>query len=216
MAASAHRQVMHDPALQDQSRRIPAGRGQSARSHRVDGRSVRLFNLRQKIAGSLSGEPFEVMDQMHLIVIAERVSNLGPGPFLRPGTTVECRLEPRDSRVQLRSDTDSLREPAFELAQAVPGSVGEIADANVTMSLQDLIPRFQNAIGVLTGAQHGQQEFVRNARTAVEGVAFTELLVERGNRRTDHGVRVVVMIGQLENGYREETEQSRGLKDDAE
>ena len=119
--------------------RLSVHRGHPSHSHGVNQRPMRVFDLRQYIRWSLTGEPLEIVDQMHLIVIAECVGDLGPRARSRACPAVECRFEPCNPRVQLRPDADLLGKPAFKLTQAESASTREIADPDLTMPAQDVI-----------------------------------------------------------------------------
>ena len=80
-------------------RRISRGRRHEPVSHGRNNRAMRLLDFRQQPARRLSGEAFEVVDEMHLVVIAERVSDLGPRSAVRTCPAVQRRLESGDSRV---------------------------------------------------------------------------------------------------------------------
>ena len=120
--------------LQHQTRCILPSRRHPAHSQRIDDRPMRLFDFGQQVRRCFSGELFEVMNEMHLIVITERVRNLGPGSALRPcrkssvtrarsGNWMNQIGDPQP-RLALDIEADHLPEPGVRLEETHPGRCG--------------------------------------------------------------------------------------------
>ena len=139
---------------------------------------MRLLDLRQQVGRRFSRKSFEVVDQMHLVVVAERVSDLRPTFLLRPCPAVERRLESCDARVELGPHANLPGEPAFKLTEADSNSLRKIADPHLTMSKQDLIRGRCNTITARPVDQYPQQEIVSDASALFERSAGAEALVQ--------------------------------------
>jgi hypothetical protein len=89
------------------------------------------------------------MHHVHLVVVANFVSNVGPCAFRLCQFCAECRVEPDDLRVPFGSAPDLLAKSSLELPHAQSGANRRFADSKPTAVVKDPVGsgRGQGATG---------------------------------------------------------------------
>src|ERR1035441_3233084 len=120
--------------------------GTRARSHRLDLLHEYRFKLSQRLRRSSASKLREVVNHVHLVVIAEVVGHVGPRACDEARLGFESRFKPGDPREQLRAHTDLLDKPPLKLADAQSRAVSESRKPDTAALSNDAMRRGRNSI----------------------------------------------------------------------
>ena len=82
---------------------------------------------------------FEVMDHVHLVVVAEAMRNVQPSSLGRSRFGVECRLKTGNAGEGLRGQARTPLEPPFEVSQPQAMEMGERRNLDVPAPAKEIL-----------------------------------------------------------------------------
>ena len=100
----------------------------------------------QHLCRRSTSELGEVVNHMHLVVIAELVRHIRPGPCRESRLVTKGRFKPRDPHEELRSHSHLVDESSFKLAYAQVCGLGKSTQIYPSPGQHDLVRSNRHAI----------------------------------------------------------------------
>jgi hypothetical protein len=92
----------------------------------------------KKRGGAVSRQFLEVVDHVHLIIVAQVVGDLGPGTLRRCQLRSERLIQSNNPRIELRRNPDLFQKLPFELTDGPSRARYKIVDAGRSSADTDL------------------------------------------------------------------------------
>ena len=180
---------------------------------------VRL-ELMVESGGRGSSHETEVSDEVHLVVVAGGVGDLGPGDALVARASLEAQSINKlgDAGHGLRCHAREFQGLPFELAGTDVEGCGELTDSMCAAVLSNEGERL-GPVGVahlVAGGEPLEQELVEQADAAAERASLAEGTVELRDGSAKEGVGFDRVFGKELGGYAEELTEAERLEHDGE
>ena len=122
---------------------------------------------------------------MHLVIVSERMGDVGPVALRRTCLGYERRVEPDDPGVEFRRNSDLPAELTLKLADPEAGLRRRLTDVRRALLEQKPVGDLRDRIGSLNFAQTLREKVAGDANAFVEAARVGQLLLELREPGTD-------------------------------